>query len=62
MEMAIKRNSMAVASINKDNEHIQTLKSLPPQAFNDRSLHISLLPLGRKKESLSNVFVVSKVP
>lgn len=53
---------MAVASINKDDEHIQTLKSLPPQAFNDRSLHISLLPLGRKKESLSNVFVVSKVP
>lgn len=62
MEMAIKLNSMAVASINKDDEHIQSLKSLPSQAFSDRSFHISLLPPGREKESLTSVFVVSKVP
>lgn len=62
MEMAIKLNSMAAASIDKDAEHTRSLKSLPPQAFNIRSLRISLLPPSRDKESLSSIFVVSKVP
>lgn len=69
MEMAIKLNPMAVASTNEMmrvrtiaqcQEHIHSLNSLPPQATNGLSLHISHLPLGREKDSLSSVFVFLK--
>lgn len=71
MEMAIKLNPMAVASTNEMmrvrtiaqcQEHIRSLNSLPPQATNGLSLHhlLSVLPLGREKDSLSSVFVFLK--